>query len=147
MGDFQTDLVRFNLNFGTKPYVSQKDLSYSTRTNSFFQREVECLVELGVPKSQPHSEWGSPAFMIAKKNDQFRILTDFRKVNKRIVQTPWLIPKISDVIQELMGFTFETSIDLNIGYWTIRLDPDAHKICTIVLPRGKYLYMHLLTYP
>ena len=31
-----------------------------------------------------------------------------------------------------------------MGYYTIRLDPDAQKICMIGLPWGKYLYMHLL---
>ena len=30
-----------------------------------------------------------------------------------------------------------------MGYYTIRLDPDAQKICTTVLPWGKYSYMRL----
>jgi hypothetical protein len=36
------------------------------------------------------------------------------------------------VLQEIEGFTFETAPDLNMGYYTIRLDPDASKICTII---------------
>ena len=28
-----------------------------------------------------------------------------------------------------------------MGYYTIRLDPDASKICTIILPWGKYSYL------
>jgi hypothetical protein len=36
------------------------------------------------------------------------------------------------VLQELEGFTFATALDLNMGYYTIRLDPDASKICTII---------------
>ena len=31
----------------------------------------------------------------------------------------------------------------NIGYYTIRLDPDAQKICTIILPWEKYSYLQL----
>ena len=30
-----------------------------------------------------------------------------------------------------------------MGYYTIRLDPDASKICTIILPWGKYSYLRL----
>ena len=30
-----------------------------------------------------------------------------------------------------------------MGYYTIRLDPDAQKICTIVVLGGKYSYMCL----
>ncbi len=47
------------------------------------------------------------------------------------------------MLQELEGFTFATSLDLNMGYYT-RLDPDASKICTIIFPWGKYAYKRLL---
>jgi hypothetical protein len=30
-----------------------------------------------------------------------------------------------------------------MGYYTIRLDPDASKICTILFPWGKYSYKRL----
>eukprot|EP00804_Cyclotella_cryptica_P006030 CCRYP_000264-RA/>CCRYP_000264-RA protein AED:0.44 eAED:0.44 QI:6/-1/0/1/-1/0/1/0/82 len=46
-------------------------------------------------------------------------------------------------MQELEGFTFATALDLNMGYYTIRLDPDASKICTITFPWGKYSYLRL----
>ena len=47
------------------------------------------------------------------------------------------------VLQELEGFTFATALDLNMGYYTIRLDPDASRICTIIFPWGKYSYKRL----
>ncbi len=47
------------------------------------------------------------------------------------------------VLQELEGFAFATALDLNMGYYTIRLDPDASKICTIIFPWGKYSYKRL----
>ncbi len=47
------------------------------------------------------------------------------------------------VLQELEGFSIATALDLNIVYYTIRLDPDATKICTITFPWGKYSYKQL----
>ena len=47
------------------------------------------------------------------------------------------------MLQELEGFTFATALDLNMGYYTIRLDPDASRICTIIFPWGKYSYKRL----
>jgi hypothetical protein len=47
------------------------------------------------------------------------------------------------VLQELEGFTFATALDLNMGYYTIRLDPDASKIFTVIFPWGKYSYKRL----
>jgi hypothetical protein len=34
-------------------------------------------------------------------------------------------------------------LDFNIRYYTIRLDPDAQNLCTIVTPFGKYQYLRL----
>jgi hypothetical protein len=47
------------------------------------------------------------------------------------------------LLQELEGFTYATALDLNMGYYTIRLDPTASKMCTIIFPWGKYSYKRL----
>jgi hypothetical protein len=36
------------------------------------------------------------------------------------------------------------ALGLNMGYYTIRLDQDASRICTIIFPWGKYSYKRLL---
>jgi hypothetical protein len=46
-------------------------------------------------------------------------------------------------LQELEGFTYATALDLNMGYYTISLDPEAARICTIIFPWGKYSYVRL----
>jgi hypothetical protein len=74
---------------------------------------------------QPASEWVSPSFIIPKKDNTVCFISDFREVNKRLVRKLFPIPKICTVLQELEGFTFATSLDLNMGYYTIHLDPDA----------------------
>jgi hypothetical protein len=71
------------------------------------------------------------------------MISDFREVNKRLVRKSFPIPKISTVLQELEGFTFGTALDLSMGYYTIRFDPGASKICTIIFPLGKYSYIRL----
>ncbi len=72
-----------------------------------------------------------------------RTLSDFRELNKCIVRKPYPIPKISMILQELEGFTHATALDLNIGYYTIRLDQTVSKMCTIIFPWGKYSYKRL----
>eukprot|EP00804_Cyclotella_cryptica_P025222 CCRYP_010335-RA/>CCRYP_010335-RA protein AED:0.59 eAED:0.59 QI:0/-1/0/1/-1/0/1/0/208 len=106
-------------------------------------KELNRLCELGVLEFQPASEWASPTFIIPKKDNTVRFISDFREVNKRLVRKPFPLPKISTVLQDLEGFIFATALDLNMGYYTIRLDPDASKICTIIFPWGKYSYLRL----
>ena len=78
-----------------------------------------------------------------KKDNTACFVSNFREVNKQLVRKLFPIPKISTVLQELEGFTFATALDLNMGYYTIRIDPDASKICTIISPWGKYSYLQL----
>ncbi len=47
------------------------------------------------------------------------------------------------ILQELEGFTYATALDLNMGYYTIRLDPMASGMCTIIFHWGKYSYKRL----
>ncbi len=72
-----------------------------------------------------------------------RTISDFREINKRIVRKSYPNPKISTILQELEGFTFATALDLNMGYYTIRLDPTVSEMCTIIFPWGKYSHKRL----
>ena len=134
--------VLLRLNKDAKPYHG-RPYPVPQSQKAVFKKEVERLCELGVLKRQPDSEWASPTFIIPKKNKTVRFISDFREVNKRIVRTPFPIPKISTVLQEMEGLAYASALDLNMGYYTIRLDPDAQKICAIILPWGKYSYQHL----
>jgi hypothetical protein len=58
---------------------------------------------------------------------------------------PFPIPKIvaANMIRSMEGFTFASALDLNMGYYHIKLDADAQNLCTIVFPWGKYNYKRL----
>jgi len=84
------------------------------------QRQVEQLVKLGVLKRQPSSEWVYPAFIIPKKNKTVHFVSNFREVNKRLVCTPFPIPKVSTILKEMEGFAYVSALDLIMGYYTIR---------------------------
>ena len=101
------------------------------------------LEKIGVLKWEGNSEWSSPTFIIPKPNGTVRLISDFREVNKRLRRKPWPLPKIIEILSELEGFRWVTALDLNMGYYTIRLDSDSSKICTIIFPWGKYAYLRL----
>jgi hypothetical protein len=106
-------------------------------------KETKWLCDIGVLEWQPSSRWMLPTFIIAKKDGIVRTITDFRELNKQIVRKPYPIPKISMILQELEGFTYATALDLNMGYYTIRMDPTASEMCTIIFPWERYSYKRL----
>jgi len=135
LGDWKTSPVKLELRKGVRPF-NGRAYPVPVIHKETLKKEVKRLEKLGVLKWEGASEWGSSTFIMPKPNRTVQFLSDFREVNKRLVRTPWPIPKIATILQELQGFRWATSLDLNMGYYTIRLDPDSQKICTIVLPWG-----------
>ena len=139
LGDWDTEPVSFQLKEGSTPYHGRA-YPIPQKHNAMVKTEVKRLCEIGVLEWQAASEWASPSFIQPKKNGQVRFLTDFREVNKSLVRKPYPLPIIQQILQELLGFIFATALDLNMGCYAIRLDPDASRICTIIFPWGKYSY-------
>jgi hypothetical protein len=83
------------------------------------------LVDIEVLEEDYSSEWASPSFTIPKKNGTIRVVTDFRKLNLLLKLHPFRIPKIGDMILSMEGFTFDSALDLNMGYYHIKLDANA----------------------
>ena len=107
------------------------------------KQEVERLCKYEVLREINDSEWASPMFTIPKPDGSLRSLADLRELNKRIKRKPFPLPKIQDMLLKLEGFMFATSLDLNMGYYHILLSPNSRRLCTIVLPWGKYEYLRL----
>jgi len=142
LGDWNRPPVSIELKEGAKPYHG-RPYPIPQIHKATLIKEINRLVGIGVMKRQSSSQWSSPTFIIPKKDMTVRTNTDFRELNKRIVRRPYPIPKISTTLQELEGFTYATALDLNMGYYTIRLDPQAVEMFTIIFPWGKYSYLRL----
>ncbi len=142
LGDWKLPLVSYELKESAKPYHG-RPYPIPKIHKATLMKEINCLILIGVLKWQPSSKWAPPSFIIPKKDHTVHTILDFRELNKCIVHKPYPIPKISTMLQELEGFTYVITLDLNMGYYTIRLDPTAAKMCTIILPWGKYSYQRL----
>jgi hypothetical protein len=132
----------FDLKEGMKPYHG-RPYPILQKHKAVLMKDIKWLCNIGVLDWQPSSRWALPTFIIPKKDSTVRTISDFKELNKRIVRKPYPIPKISTILQELEGFTYATALDLNMGYYTIRLDLTASKMCTIIFPWGKYSYKRL----
>ena len=138
LGNWRTDPVELELkNKDEKPYCD-KPYPVPHSQDQKLKDEVQQLVEFGVLHKVNTSEWACPMFTIPKPDKLLRSLADLRELNKRIKRKPFPIPKINDLLQKLEGFYLATSLDLNMGYFLIKLTPYASSLCTIVLPWGKY---------
>jgi hypothetical protein len=92
--------------------------------------------------------WLGSTYIYASQKDWWcDILADSRRLNAQIrskpFPSPFPLPKVSDLLSKLSGFKCATAIDLIMGYYHIPLDLEAQKMCTNILPWGKYQYKRL----
>ena len=64
-------------------------------------------------------------------------------MNAAIQQKTSPLPQIGETIQRLEKFISATALDLSQGYYSIQIDKESQKICTTILPWGKYAYQRL----
>jgi len=140
LGEWRGTGVSFELKADAKPFHA-KPYPIAHVHERPMKTECDRLVMLGVLEECHESEWAAPTFIIPKKNNTVRFISDFRKLNAALKRKPYPIPKIQDMLQKLEGFRYATALDLNMGYYTIKLNPDAQNLCTIVL-RGENTNTH-----
>jgi hypothetical protein len=131
LGDWNLLRVFFELKEGMKPYHG-RPYPVPHKHNAVLTKEIKWLCNIGVLEWQPLSQWELPTFIIPKKDSTVCTISDFRELDKHIVRKSYPIPKITTILQVLEGFTYATALDLNMGYYTIRLDPTASEMCTII---------------
>jgi len=142
LGTWNDTVIDIELRKDAQPYHA-KAYPIPQAYLTTLKEEVERLCKIGVLKRVNRSEWAAPTFVIPKKDGSVRFISDFRELNKRIHRKPFPIPKIQDLMLKLEGFMHATSLDLNMGYYHIELSPNSKRLCTIVLPFGKFEYQRL----
>ena len=53
------------------------------------------------------------------------------------------MPKTNEILLKLESFQYDKSLDLNMGYYHIRLSENISNLCTFIPPREKYCYKRL----
>ena len=142
LGEVPGKPIKLKVKPNTKPYCS-RPYTVPKAFEKIARKEVNDLVDIGVLVKNVHSAWGSPSFFRKKKDGGVRFVSDLRKLNAAIERFPHPLPVIDDVIWKMNGFTFATCLDLNRGYYHFVLDSESQKLCSIVLPWGRYSYARL----
>jgi hypothetical protein len=138
-GHYNGDPIELELLPGSKPFYA-KPFSIPKAYQQVTRDEIARLESIGLLTKVTASEWAAPTFIIPKKNQTVRVITDFRGSNKCLKRNPFPMPKIPDIFRGIEKFRYATTIDLNMGYYSMPLSDEAKKLCVISLPWGLYRY-------
>lgn len=76
------------------------------------------------------SEWSSPVLLVPKKVDKhgerkWRLVIDYRQLNKNICDDKFPLPNITDILDSLSGSIYFSKLDLSSSYYQLSLDKNS----------------------
>jgi len=138
-GHYNGDPIELELLPNAKPFYG-KPFSIPKAYQQLTKDEIARFESIGLLTKVTSSKWAAPTFIIPKKNQTVRVITDFRGLNQCLKRNPYPMPKIPDIFRGMECFHFATTIDLNIGYYSMPLSKKAKQLSVISLPWGLYKY-------
>ncbi len=104
------------------------------------KRQIDVLVELG--KMKPNSsEYACRVTLPAKKDGSRRFCGDYRPLNAQTRCDSFPMPLVEDVIDQLGSSTWFIALDLQSGFWQIRMAPEDVKKTALITKTGLYDWM------
>lgn len=107
--------------------MSIRQYRYSPKLKSEIESQVAELLKTGMIRPS-RSPFSSPVLLVKKKDHTWRMCVDYRMLNALTVKTKFPIPVIDELLDELSGARWFSSLDLRAGFNQIRIAPgEEHK--------------------
>ena len=114
---------------------------YTQPEREEIQRQIEHFLAVGRirPSSSP---WGAPVLFVPKKSGRgLRMCIDYRPLNQQTVKNRYPLPRIDDLLDQLSGARYFSSIDLLHGYHQVRLSEEEVPCTAFTTPFGSYEFL------
>ncbi len=132
----------FELNLNKNIKIAKKPYSVPLKLIPKLNEHIDDLLKMNIIKKSC-SPYGAPAFIKLKPNGDIRLLIDYRELNNITVKEAYPFPNIKDQIADLKGAKVFSQIDLEKGYYQIKIKPtDTHKTA-FILPNGQYEFLRM----
>lgn len=126
------------------PPIRQRYYPLSPVKLKLLNEEIDKMLEIGVIRPSK-SPWSSPVVMVTKKDGSVRFCVDSRKLNSVTVRDSYPLPRIQDILDNLRGARYLTSLDFRSAFWQIPLADKAscEKTAFIVPQRGLFEFTRM----
>ena len=73
------------------------------------------------------SPWASGIVLVKKKDSNKRFCVDCRRLNDVTIIGAYPLPRIDESLDQTAGSRWFSCLDMNTGYWQVKLDPEDRK--------------------
>ena len=103
---------------------------------------VQELLQKGVVRTS-FSQYASPAFLVPKSHGKYRMVVDYRLLNKKVVFDAFPMPSVEHAFSHFHGAKVFSVLDLNSAYYQIPLSARSRKLTAFCTPFGLFEFNKL----
>jgi hypothetical protein len=112
--DHAIDLIPGAPPFRLRPY------RYTPQQKDEIEKQIQEMLDSGIVQ-QSSSPFASPVLLVKKKDGEWRLCVDYRKLNSYTVKNRYPMPIFDEIVDELAGASVFSKLDHRSGYHQIRL--------------------------
>ena len=116
----RTTLAEHPIDTGDSRPVKQRPYRIPVHLNAVVNNQVNDMLERGIIRAS-NSPWSSPIVLAPKKDGDYRFCVDFRRVNSVTKKDAHPMPRIDEILDQLGGARYFSTLDLASGYWQVPL--------------------------
>ena len=127
-----TNILKHKIRTSTDIPVAARNYRYPYKLREEVKKQIEDMLRQGIiaPSTSP---WNAPIWIVPKKaakngEKKWRLVIDYRELNKVAIGDSHPLPNIVDILDQLGRARYFSTIDLASGYYQIETDEiDAEK--------------------
>ena len=133
------NVVEHVVNVRDSPPIKQVPRRIPIQMREEVDKILEDMSSQGVIE-ESQSPWVSPAVMVKKKDGSIRFCVDYRKLNEVTIKDSYPLPRIDDILDQLAGNSWFSTLDLKSGYWQIKIRPEDKEKTAFSIGKGLWQF-------
>ena len=121
-------------------YIPQYPVPYGMRES--MKESVNEFLEAGIIQYSK-SPYNAPTLMVKKKDGGGRMVVDYRHLNKHVKTDCYPLPRIAQILENLGGCKFFTTLDLLNGFYNLEIKPEDREKTAFSTYEGHYEFVRL----
>jgi predicted aspartyl protease len=121
-----TNIIQHEIITEDHPPIRNRPYRMSPEESVHLRAELDKYLRLGIIRPSK-SPWASPIILVKKKNDDYRLVINYKKLNAITKKDAYPLPRIDDILDSLGTSTVFSSLDMRNAFFLISMkDNDAN---------------------
>ena len=142
-----TGRVRHGIELDSDKPVYVKPRRYPQTMKDIIKKQIGEMLEQGIIQKST-SPYCSPLWVVPKSTQagqepKYRVVVDFRELNRRTQLERYPLPRLEDMLDRMAGAKIFSTFDLKAGYHQIRMEPKDVEKTAFSFERGHYEFLRM----